>query len=686
MSEGTENVEIVAEDLTALASDSKVDKVSPVNWDEVPKMDLNGQIQNKSGPDIDAHEEVGRPIVVYDDSDNEEKIQNGSEIGAAIEDIQNVNENDVQGDGEPAGDNSSASDKEDHQSSRETFLREVPHAKSESENESAEGNVGCDDHNIPVNTNGEAGEFEETVQPIPVVDVKTETLNGVEVNGEVECCEPHDTPVNDVSENENETQIGISNAEAAEVTVEESSYSGDFVKSEPGREIEIETPKSLEEPYLPPKETSEESGSNNAEKVDIDLGDPEVERAATKIQAIFKGHQARKEIREGTTEQNSDEDDNQLAGPEEHGLTEKHEFMSVKLRTRNWGQEKNYDNVDVLKSIADEVDGDEGDQARVKKLISWAKSSKKTKTETMKVREKKKIDSMRQAVDPDSLSMVIEEKGKGADVPAAGSSAAPSKGNKFEVRRVDSGANFQVRKYSAILPQSETVVTKEWIQSAVKLHEQEADVTVTDMSFKRANEMYSASITAQVAGKEKAYNWVIRVNPTEVDTNYNAKDKETFMVSELGKKIAEFVTRIKSQQGKMSVPFRPVIYADSRYAIFDDLKAYKTFRDDTGFDLEHMKIALKGLAKLHAMTYAYFNRGSDNLQNFAQTLKLMVNRHYQPSSAKEDIDAKKKELALKFEYLLDVVRSTDGEGARLADAAATKYGSGDFLYNIFKVS
>ena len=129
-----------------------------------------------------------------------------------------------------------------------------------------------------------------------------------------------------------------------------------------------------------------------------------------------------------------------------------------------------------------------------------------------------------------------------------------------------------------------------------------------------------------------------------------------------------------------------MIYADSKYAIFDDLKAYKTFRDDTGFDLEHMKIALKGLAKLHAMTYAYFNRGSDNLQNFAQTLKLMVNRHYQPSSAKEDIDAKKKELALKFEYLLEVVRSTDAEGARLADAAAAKYGSGDFLYNIFKVS
>ena len=677
MSEGTDNVEIVVEDLKALASDSKVDHVSPVNWDEVPKKDSNGQIPNTIGAEIDTHEEVGRPIVVYDDSDNEEEIQNGSENGVAIDNLPNV-----QGDGEP-GDEGMTSDKEDRQSSRKSSLSEVTDARFEADNELAQGNLCCDDHNIPVNTNGEAGEIEDTFKPITTVEVKTEIINGVELDGEVVCCERHDTPINDFAENENETNIG-SNAEA-EVIVEKAPYSGEIsgypMRSEPDLEMETEAPNSFEEP----RKEGEESGSNNAEKVDIDLGDPEVERAATKIQAIFKGHQTRKDVKEKTTAEASDKDDNKLVGPEEKGETEKLEFMSVKLRTRTWEQEKNYNNVDVLKSIADEVDGDEGDLDRVKKLISWAKSSKKTKTETMKVREKNKIDSMRQAVDPHSLSMVIEEKGKGADGPAV-VGAAPSKGKKFEVRRLDSGANFQVRKHSAILPQSETVVTKDWIQSAVKLHEQEADVTVTDMSFKKDNDMYYASISAKVAGREKAYNWVIRVNPTEVDTNYNAKDKETFMVSELGKKIAEFVTRIKSQQGKMSVPFRPVIYADARYAILDNLQNFAQFRDDTGFDLEHMKIALKGLAKLHAMTYAYFNRGSDNLQNFAQTLKLMVNRHYQPSSAKEDIDAKKKELALKFEYLLEVVRSTDAEGARLADAAAAKYGSGDFLYNIFKVS
>ena len=46
------------------------------------------------------------------------------------------------------------------------------------------------------------------------------------------------------------------------------------------------------------KEVEEESVVKDNEEVDIDLEDPDVEAAATKIQAGFKGHQARKELRE----------------------------------------------------------------------------------------------------------------------------------------------------------------------------------------------------------------------------------------------------------------------------------------------------------------------------------------------------------------------------------------------------
>ena len=42
-------------------------------------------------------------------------------------------------------------------------------------------------------------------------------------------------------------------------------------------------------------ETQEQKGD---EEIDIDLDDPDVEQAATKIQASFRGHQTRKSLKE----------------------------------------------------------------------------------------------------------------------------------------------------------------------------------------------------------------------------------------------------------------------------------------------------------------------------------------------------------------------------------------------------
>merc|ERR1712203_1261330 len=49
----------------------------------------------------------------------------------------------------------------------------------------------------------------------------------------------------------------------------------------------------------------------NEEAIDIDLNDPEVEAAATKIQAGFKGHRARKDLKESKVE-NTVDDSNAL--------------------------------------------------------------------------------------------------------------------------------------------------------------------------------------------------------------------------------------------------------------------------------------------------------------------------------------------------------------------------------------
>merc|ERR1712130_82743 len=57
------------------------------------------------------------------------------------------------------------------------------------------------------------------------------------------------------------------------------------------------------------KEAEEEKKQNEEEEeevIDIDLTDPDVEAAATKIQAGFKGHKTRKEMKETNLKKNTE--------------------------------------------------------------------------------------------------------------------------------------------------------------------------------------------------------------------------------------------------------------------------------------------------------------------------------------------------------------------------------------------
>ena len=108
---------------------------------------------------------------------------------------------------------------------------------------------------------------------------------------------------------------------------------------------------------------------------------------------------------------------------------------------------------------------------------------------------------------------------------------------------------------------------------------------------------------------------------------YESQDKDTFMIADFGAKLVRFVAakkkgyRVPGQgalAGKikrsLGMPFRPVIFADGQYAIFDDMSEFKVQTDETGLDLEHMKLALKTLAKLHAMSFAYFNNANVDIK------------------------------------------------------------------------
>ena len=49
------------------------------------------------------------------------------------------------------------------------------------------------------------------------------------------------------------------------------------------------------------------------------------------------------------------------------------------------------------------------DKIDIQKILTWAKSSKKKKTATMVIREKKKLDMFKKAVDVDAIPIIIED-------------------------------------------------------------------------------------------------------------------------------------------------------------------------------------------------------------------------------------------------------------------------------------
>ena len=340
--------------------------------------------------------------------------------------------------------------------------------------------------------------------------------------------------------------------------------------------------------------------------------------------------------------------------------------------------EKSKTNVEVLTSISREGNLDQDGQPNIKNLLAWAKGTKKSKTETMKVREKKRVDNTWRAVNLGAMEVVIEGTVK------EGKEKVITNGHREFKVSSSQERGFQVRKTSTIQPVSETVVTREWIERAVKTYEKETNVTILDMEFSKPEPKtgnYQAVVKAGVGTQgQKVYRWIITPSPrTGVD--FDPTDKETFILIDLGAKISDFVASNKITRQRMSVPYRPVIMCDSQYAILEDLQDYKLMLDDTGFNLDHIKKTLKAMAKLHAMSYAYFNNSGDDVQSFSEALKMIIAKAYQPSAPAPAKEQQKTELTQSFERLLLVIRAA-GASQQLVDELSKEYKTK--LYDIFR--
>ena len=234
--------------------------------------------------------------------------------------------------------------------------------------------------------------------------------------------------------------------------------------------------------------------------------------------------------------------------------------------------EKNLSNAEVLQKMIAEGEVEEEDMPNIQQLLAAAKMTRKPKTETFIIRSKKRQESIKRAVDYNAVAIVIEDKNaKPRAEGPGGAKTIRSGGRTFEVSKEATNA-FTVRKASVIQPASETVVTKKWIENAISTYEQEKQVEIIQMNFETKSaapgqaKYYEARVSAKVGEQNatKDYSWIIKAAPksgTEVDPS----DKDTYIVSDLGSKIAAFVAGKKLRRGGMTLPFQPVIFADSRY-------------------------------------------------------------------------------------------------------------------------
>jgi len=325
--------------------------------------------------------------------------------------------------------------------------------------------------------------------------------------------------------------------------------------------------------------------------------------------------------------------------------------------------EKQMSNEEVLNKMVAEGEVEEDDMPTIQQLLQAARATRKPKTETFIIRTKQREDSIKRAVDVSAKTIVIEDSDTPTALAGGEKKTIRTAGRAFEISAA-SANTFSVRKESVIQPASETVVTKSWITNAIKHYEGANNVEINRMNFETRSEQsggkyYEASISADLDdGSTKHYKWIIRPATNKAALDPSATDKDTYITSDLGIKLANFVAG-KNLRKPLLLPFRPVIYADSKYAIFEDISGFKPASNaasNEGLDLEESKKVLKALARLHAASFAYFNQGDEDIKAVSETLKMIVIKNFQPSASAEDKAEAKEKLESFFEAAINVAR------------------------------
>ena len=212
------------------------------------------------------------------------------------------------------------------------------------------------DSNQEDKTSGETGsETDKAGDSDKHVDSSKDTEEKIEID----LNDPDKAPPEDTKEAEEEIDIDLNDPEvAAAATKIQAGFKGHQARKQVS-EIRASAGGGNEETKPNDESKTEKDTQPAEEEVDIDLTDPEVEAAATKIQAGFKGHKARKEVAEL-----KDRKEGEVPTPDEEAMEKLFEKEADQIKTQEDEIDIDLEDPEVAAAATKIQAGFKGHQAR----------------------------------------------------------------------------------------------------------------------------------------------------------------------------------------------------------------------------------------------------------------------------------------------------------------------------------